>query len=180
MFGHLAGRLVNFLVGRFSGLFLSISSSFSIASLLCALCIAITFLLLSRRPGKKNVKYIVMLRALFPRWLRRASFRADVWFLLLNLFASSILIGWTVISSRFIGDTVAAALTGVFGATPSSGANIIATASNLYQKHKLRRVYYSAFSPIPHGDGQTILREALLVADHNAYHLGALVTVLIH
>ncbi|HWS53962.1 MAG TPA: DinB family protein [Pyrinomonadaceae bacterium] len=30
---------------------------------------------------------------------------------------------------------------------------------------------------IPHGDGQTVLREALLVADHNAYHLGALVTV---
>jgi hypothetical protein len=28
---------------------------------------------------------------------------------------------------------------------------------------------------IPHGDGQTILREALLVADHNAYHLGQLV-----
>ncbi len=30
-------------------------------------------------------------------------------------------------------------------------------------------------APIPHGDGKTILREALLVADHNAYHLGALV-----
>jgi hypothetical protein len=28
------------------------------------------------------------------------------------------------------------------------------------------------FAPIPWGDGQTILREALLVADHNAYHLG--------
>ena len=27
---------------------------------------------------------------------------------------------------------------------------------------------------IPHGDGQTILRQALLIADHNAYHLGAL------
>jgi len=27
-------------------------------------------------------------------------------------------------------------------------------------------------APIPHGDGQTILREALLVADHNTYHLG--------
>jgi hypothetical protein len=27
---------------------------------------------------------------------------------------------------------------------------------------------------IPHGEGQTILREALLVADHNAYHLGQL------
>jgi hypothetical protein len=30
---------------------------------------------------------------------------------------------------------------------------------------------------IPHGQGQTLLREALLVADHNAYHLGQLVTV---
>ena len=30
---------------------------------------------------------------------------------------------------------------------------------------------------IPHGTGQTILREALLIADHNAYHLGQLVTV---
>jgi len=28
---------------------------------------------------------------------------------------------------------------------------------------------------IPHGDGQTLLREALLVADHNAYHIGELV-----
>ena len=33
------------------------------------------------------------------------------------------------------------------------------------------------FARIPHGDGQTILREALLVADHNAYHLGALMTM---
>jgi hypothetical protein len=33
------------------------------------------------------------------------------------------------------------------------------------------------FAEIPHGDGQTILREALLVADHNAYHLGQLVMV---
>lgn len=30
---------------------------------------------------------------------------------------------------------------------------------------------------IPHSDGQTYLREALLVADHNAYHLGQLVMV---
>jgi DinB superfamily len=33
------------------------------------------------------------------------------------------------------------------------------------------------FTPLPHGEGQTMLREALLVADHNAYHLGQLVTV---
>jgi hypothetical protein len=30
-------------------------------------------------------------------------------------------------------------------------------------------------APLPHGDGQTLLREALLVADHNAYHIGQLV-----
>jgi hypothetical protein len=31
------------------------------------------------------------------------------------------------------------------------------------------------FAPIPHGSGQTILREALLVANHNSYHLGQIV-----
>jgi hypothetical protein len=33
------------------------------------------------------------------------------------------------------------------------------------------------FSQIPHGDGQTYLREALLAADHAAYHVGELVAV---
>jgi DinB superfamily len=33
------------------------------------------------------------------------------------------------------------------------------------------------FAKIPHGDGQTVLRQALLAADHNAYHLGQLVLV---
>ena len=33
------------------------------------------------------------------------------------------------------------------------------------------------FARIPWGSGQTILREALLIADHNAYHLGQLVLV---
>ena len=33
------------------------------------------------------------------------------------------------------------------------------------------------YARIPHGDGQTVLREALLVADHNAYHTGTLVAL---
>jgi len=33
------------------------------------------------------------------------------------------------------------------------------------------------YAKIPWGDGQTLLREALLVADHNAYHLGQIVNV---
>jgi DinB superfamily len=31
------------------------------------------------------------------------------------------------------------------------------------------------YARIPHGNGQTILREAMLVADHNSYHLGQLI-----
>jgi hypothetical protein len=31
------------------------------------------------------------------------------------------------------------------------------------------------FTPFAHGDGQTLMRQALLVADHNAYHIGQLV-----
>ncbi len=31
------------------------------------------------------------------------------------------------------------------------------------------------FAPLPHAEGKTILREALLLADHNSYHLGELV-----
>ena len=36
---------------------------------------------------------------------------------------------------------------------------------------------HDLYAKIPHGDGQTVLRQALLLADHNAYHVGQLVTV---
>ena len=32
-------------------------------------------------------------------------------------------------------------------------------------------------APIPWGDGQTVLREALVLADHNSYHLGQLILI---
>lgn len=31
--------------------------------------------------------------------------------------------------------------------------------------------------PIPHGDGQTLFREAMLIVDHNAYHIGQIVLI---
>jgi hypothetical protein len=31
------------------------------------------------------------------------------------------------------------------------------------------------FTPFAHGEGQTLLREALQIADHNAYHVGELI-----
>lgn len=33
------------------------------------------------------------------------------------------------------------------------------------------------YAPIPHGKGQTILREVFVAADHNAYHVGQLMMV---
>ena len=34
------------------------------------------------------------------------------------------------------------------------------------------------FAKLPHGTGQTVLREAMLVADHNAYHLGQIAFIM--
>ncbi len=33
------------------------------------------------------------------------------------------------------------------------------------------------YAKLPWGDGQTVLREAMLVADHNAYHVAQIVSV---
>ncbi len=44
-------------------------------------------------------------------------------------------------------------------------------------KKLVRNPKTDLFAPIPWGDGQTILREAMLMADHNAHHLGQLIDV---
>ena len=44
-------------------------------------------------------------------------------------------------------------------------------------QHLLRNPAVELFAPIAHGEGQTVLREALLVADHNSYPLGQLITL---
>lgn len=35
----------------------------------------------------------------------------------------------------------------------------------------------NVYAPIPHGSGQTILREALQVADHTAYHIAEIIII---
>lgn len=58
----------------------------------------------------------------------------------------------------------------IVGATPSSDAQMLALSSRLYERHKLRRVYYSAFSPIPHGDERLLPSAAPpLVREHRLY-----------
>jgi putative DNA modification/repair radical SAM protein len=57
----------------------------------------------------------------------------------------------------------------IVGATPSSDATILTTSSHLYRSHKLRRVYYSAFSPIPHGDSRLPIQAPPMVREHRLY-----------
>lgn len=57
----------------------------------------------------------------------------------------------------------------VVGATPSTDAAILGTASELYQRHRLRRVYYTAFSPFPKADPRLPVQPAPLIREHRLY-----------
>jgi putative DNA modification/repair radical SAM protein len=57
----------------------------------------------------------------------------------------------------------------IVGATPAPDRAILLTASGLYQRFRLRRVYYSAFSPIPHADARLPLQNPPLIREHRLY-----------
>lgn len=57
----------------------------------------------------------------------------------------------------------------VVGATPSTDQEILTTATQLYSKYKLRRIYYSGFSPYPKADARLPLSAAPLVREHRLY-----------
>ncbi len=57
----------------------------------------------------------------------------------------------------------------IVGATPTPDLDILKTASNLYTGYKLRRVYYSAFSPIPHADSRLPSQTPPLIREHRLY-----------
>lgn len=57
----------------------------------------------------------------------------------------------------------------IVGATPTPDSKILQTASELYGDQKLRRVYYSAYSPIPHADARLPGQSPPLVREHRLY-----------
>ena len=57
----------------------------------------------------------------------------------------------------------------IVGASPSTDTTILQTASRLYDTHGLRRVYYSAFSPIPFSDARLPVAAAPLIREHRLY-----------
>lgn len=57
----------------------------------------------------------------------------------------------------------------IVGATDTTDASIISAAANLYSTHRLRRVYYSGFSPTPGAHRAVPSRPAPLVREHRLY-----------
>jgi putative DNA modification/repair radical SAM protein len=57
----------------------------------------------------------------------------------------------------------------IVGATQTTDSSILETASALYANQRLRRVYYSAYSPIPASDPFLPARPAPLVREHRLY-----------
>ena len=57
----------------------------------------------------------------------------------------------------------------IVGATPAHDRDVLSTASGLYSRHRLRRVYYSAYSPIPHASIALPSKSAPLIREHRLY-----------
>jgi putative DNA modification/repair radical SAM protein len=57
----------------------------------------------------------------------------------------------------------------IVGADASSDATILSTAQALYASYRLRRVYYSAFSPIPSASSRLPARPPPLMREHRLY-----------
>src|SRR3569833_1283289 len=57
----------------------------------------------------------------------------------------------------------------VIGATSTSDRQILSTASHLYSNYKLRRIYFSSFSPFPLGDARLPQSAPPLVREHRLY-----------
>ncbi|MBC7754092.1 MAG: putative DNA modification/repair radical SAM protein [Moraxellaceae bacterium] len=57
----------------------------------------------------------------------------------------------------------------IVGATPSADLEILKTSESLYEKFSLRRVYYSAYSPIPHADAILPAHKPSLVRENRLY-----------
>ena len=57
----------------------------------------------------------------------------------------------------------------VVGATTATDRQILTTATHLYQKHKLRRIYYTGFSPYPEADARLPLKASPMMREHRLY-----------
>ena len=114
--GQLLSTVLSFVAGKLTALAVS-PGTFSLASLLCALCIATIYVAAKRRGRPLRAR--VLLRALFPRRLRQSrSTRADIAFFFFSFFLVGTLFGWAVLSLQVIDNATNQLLVATFGAQP--------------------------------------------------------------
>jgi sterol desaturase/sphingolipid hydroxylase (fatty acid hydroxylase superfamily) len=124
---ELPGLVASFAGQKLVDLFVQ-PGAFSLASLLCTLCVAILFLGWRRQPGRKPLRVKVLLRALFPRRLRRSkSSGADIGYFVFSLFLVGILFGWAVLSSHIVSAATNDALAVAFGTRQPAGLSAAQT-----------------------------------------------------
>lgn len=95
---------------------MSPASDLSLASLLCALGIAMIVVRRGRRPGRHKVPTSALLQTLLPKkmfW--SASTRADVGLLLFNMLVIGALIGWAMLSAHAVAAVMTNGLLALFG-----------------------------------------------------------------
>ncbi len=98
---------------------LPLGSTFSLASLACALVIVAFHVVLSRRARGRKTSPRLLLRALLPRkvWLS-ASSRADLVFFVFNVWCAGLLLGGALLSGQAITHGLSRWLDGTLGAGP--------------------------------------------------------------
>ena len=107
---------IDFFLGQLGKLVLSLGSHFSATSLAAALVIAALFFAWQRVKRGRRLRWRVLARALFPkRIVRHRSTRADIGYLLFNVFLSGIVFGWAVLTYQAITNTIITALVSIFG-----------------------------------------------------------------
>ena len=117
---------INFFLSQLSKLVLSLGSHFSATSLIAALVIAALFFVWQRIKRGRRLRWRVIARALFPkRIVRHRSNRADIGYLLFNVFLSGIVFGWAVLAYQSITNTIITALVAIFGPVAPSTLPLI-------------------------------------------------------
>ena len=118
--------IIEFFFHQLTKLIFSLGSHFSATSLFAAFVIAALFFAWQRARRGRRVRWRVILRALFPkRIVRHRSNRADVGYMLFNVFLYGIMIGWAVLTYQFIANGIIAMLVGMFGPVAPSTLPVI-------------------------------------------------------
>jgi sterol desaturase/sphingolipid hydroxylase (fatty acid hydroxylase superfamily) len=110
------------IINHLAALLLAPNSVFSIGSLFCAFVVASGFLIWKRHQRGKEVKFGVLLRALFRKQqLMSASHRVDIAFAILNTTVLATVIGVAIFSFNAVSSVVIDGLVAAFGpSTPTS------------------------------------------------------------